>query len=115
LQLNLEHRENVVICTVEGDLDASNYSELVDLASAEIEAGRPRVVLGLSKMDYIDSSGLGALVKLLKKSRLASGDTKLTGLKPEVRKVFELTHLDKIFDIFPEVDAAVAHYMATKP
>jgi anti-sigma B factor antagonist len=111
----MERRESVAVCSIEGDLDAGNFGELVDLVSVEIESGRARIVLALARMDYIDSSGLGALVKILKKSRLASGDTKLTGLRPEVRKVFELTHLDKIFDIFPEVDAAVAHYMATKP
>jgi anti-sigma B factor antagonist len=115
MELNLERRENVAVCTVKGDLDAGNFNELIELLNVEIAGGAPRIVLALSKMDYIDSSGLGALVKLLKKSRLAGGDTKLSGLRPEVRKVFELTRLDKIFDIFPEADAAVAHYMAAKP
>lgn len=115
MELSLERRENFAVCTIKGDLDAGNFNELIDLLNVEIANGAPRLVLALAKMDYIDSSGLGALVKLLKKSRLAGGDTKLTGLRPEVRKVFELTRLDKIFDIFPDVDAAIAHYMAAKP
>jgi anti-sigma B factor antagonist len=114
VQIQMERKENVVVCSIEGDLDAGNFNELVDALNTEIGGGAPRVVLSLVRMDYIDSSGLGALVKVLKKSRLAGGDTKLTGLKPEVRKVFELTRLDKIFDILPSVDGAVASFLAAK-
>lgn len=115
MELKLERRESVAVCQVKGDLDASNFNELVDLLGAEVAGGAPRIVLALAGMDYIDSSGLGALVKVLKKSRLAGGDTKLTGLRPELRKVFELTRLDKIFDICPDVDAAVSQFLAAKP
>lgn len=114
MQIHLERKENVVVCSIEGDLDAGNFNELVDALNTEIAGGVPRVVLSLGHLDYIDSSGLGALVKVLKKSRLAGGDTKLTGLKPEVRKVFELTRLDKIFDILPTVDGAVSSFMAAR-
>lgn len=112
MQLDVEYRDQIAICRVNGDLDSSNSTELVEVLDREVARGMNRLVLDLTKMAYIDSSGLGALVKVLKKTRLVAGDVKLCGLEPEVRKVLELTRLDKIFDISRTVDEAVKQYLA---
>jgi anti-sigma B factor antagonist len=114
MTLNVERREGVVICQVSGELDASNARELLDAIDREAAAGATRIVLSLAKLDYIDSSGLGALVKCLKNARSRGGDVKLSGLKPEVKKVLELTRLDRIFDIFGSEEDAVEQSLAAK-
>ncbi len=112
MQWELEHREQIAICRLTGDLDAGTATELVSVLEREIDRGANRLVLDLGRVSYIDSSGLGALVKVLKKARLGGGDVKLAGLEPEVRKVLELTRLDKIFEITRTADDAVRQYLA---
>lgn len=65
-----------------------------------INKGRSNVVVDLTKVEFLDSSFLGALVTGLKRSTMNGGDVKIVGLQPAVRSMFELTRLYKIFDIY---------------
>ncbi|MCL6282430.1 STAS domain-containing protein [Ruegeria sp. 2012CJ41-6] len=66
-----------------------------------------RVILDLSEVEFIDSSGLGAIVASMK--QLGEGrKLDLAGLTPIVEKVFRLTRMDTIFDLFPTLDAALS-------
>ena len=64
-----------------------------------LENGIERLALDLSKVSFVDSSGLGALVAVMKKIG-SEGTLRLWGLTPEVKSVFELTQLYKVFDIY---------------
>ena len=66
-----------------------------------VAAGHARIVIDLSQTEFIDSSGLGALVSCLKRARQAGGDLRIAGLTQQVRTVFELTNLDRILKIVP--------------
>lgn len=64
-----------------------------------IEKGEKNFIFDFSKCDFIDSTGLGALVSIYKKCVEKGGNIKLKSLKPEVEKLFKLTRLDKVFEI----------------
>ena len=64
-----------------------------------IEEGQKNFIFNFSQCDFIDSTGLGALVSIYKKCIEKSGSIKLKSLKPEVEKLFKLTRLDKVFEI----------------
>jgi len=64
-----------------------------------LDAGCSKIVVDLTEVSYIDSSGLGVLVALLKRTRQSGGGVKLVGLQGEVLQLFELTRLTKVFDI----------------
>ncbi|MFT8349339.1 STAS domain-containing protein [Clostridium saccharoperbutylacetonicum] len=66
-----------------------------------IEKGQRNFTFDFSKCDFIDSTGLGALVAIYKKCVEKGGTIKLKALKPEVEKLFKLTRLDKVFEINP--------------
>jgi anti-sigma B factor antagonist len=66
-----------------------------------------RVALDLTLVEFMDSSGLGALVSLLKAVR-PTGELVLFGLKPSVQEILRLTHLDSVFVAAPNEDAAFA-------
>jgi len=72
----------------------------------EIEDGSTKIIVDLSSAEYVDSSFLGALVALLKRTTLKNGDLKLIGLQPAVRAMFDLTRLHRIFDIFDNIESA---------
>lgn len=96
------------IIEVDADrIDAAMAIQFKEDMRTETLEGPDRVVLDLSKVDFIDSSGLGAIVASMKqmggKRRLD-----LAGLTPTVDKVFRLTRMDTVFALFPTVDDAVA-------
>jgi len=64
------------------------------------------VVVDLSGVDFLDSSGLGSLIALLKRVSERGGDMKIAGLQKKVRMVFEITRAFKVFDIFDNTDEA---------
>lgn len=64
-----------------------------------IEHGQKNFTFDFSKCDFIDSTGLGALVSIYKKCAEKGGSVKLKSLKPEVEKLFKLTRLDRVFEI----------------
>ena len=66
-----------------------------------IEEGTVNFVFDFSCCDFIDSTGLGAIVSIYKKCVERNGSLKLKSLKPEVKKLFKLTRLDKVFEIEP--------------
>jgi anti-sigma B factor antagonist len=69
--------------------------------------GRVRLVVDLAGTSFVDSSGLGALVAGLKRTRQAGGDLRIASAQEQVRMVLELTNLDRILQPFDTVGDAV--------
>src|SRR6266567_641083 len=65
------------------------------------------VVLQLEHLEFIDSSGLGAFVRLTQAARAKGGDLKLSGVSPRIRKMLELTHLVSQFEIYDSIEEAI--------
>jgi anti-anti-sigma factor len=75
-----------------------------------IAAGHVRFVIDLSGTEFIDSSGLGALVSCLKKARQAGGDLRIAGPTQQAQTVFRLTNLDRILKTVPTAESAAAAF-----
>ena len=69
-----------------------------------------RVVLDLSKVEFIDSSGLGALVSCLRQAHAIGGDIKLFGLGKSARALFELVRMHRVFEVFNDEKEAISSY-----
>jgi anti-sigma B factor antagonist len=82
-----------------GDLDMAVADELRRTLTTLIDGKQARLVLELSHVTYIDSSGLGALVAAMKHARGVGGDIRLCALQPDVHAIFEMTRLARIMDI----------------
>jgi anti-anti-sigma factor len=73
------------------------------------------VVLLLDTVEFIDSSGLGALMRLMQAARAKGGDVKLSSIPPKIRKVLELTHLLPQFEVYDSIEEAItAAYLGSK-
>jgi anti-anti-sigma factor len=73
------------------------------------------VVLQLERVEFVDSSGLGAMMRLVQAARAKGGDLKLCGVPPKVRKVLELTHLLKEFETYDSLEEAItAAYLGSR-
>jgi anti-sigma B factor antagonist len=96
------------VVVLQGRLDAHQGKPVESLLLAAIHAGG-QLVVNLSKVHFIDSTGIAVLVKGLKRQREQQGEMVLCELQQPVRIIFELTRLDKMFTIYPtERDALQA-------
>ncbi len=102
---------DLLIKIEEHRIDASVAVQFKDAIRDATSGGPPRVVLDMSQVEFLDSSGLGAVVAAMKQ---LGSDRKLDllGLTPTVDKVFRLTRMDTVFRIFEDETTAfgsVAH------
>ncbi len=97
----------VVVRMAERRLDAVIAGEFKDTVRPHVAAKGPDVVLDLSAVEFLDSSGLGAVIAL-KKALPQGRRMVLRGLTPNVERVFRLTRMDQIFDIMSNDNGEVA-------
>lgn len=71
------------------------------------ESGADHIVLDMSRIEFMDSSGLGALISVMK-MMLPDKAFEISGLTPPVKKLFDLTHMDRVFNIHVTIDDAIA-------
>lgn len=103
----------IIIAVKEERLDAHNSSELKDRILRILEEGGRRLVVDLADVKFIDSSGLGALLSGYKNANQRSGTFILSGLQPRVRSMFELTRLNRVFEIYPRLQEAISSHIVS--
>ena len=101
MQLNMTEQGDIVVISIEEErMDAHNSGDLKEQMLQLFDEGKCSLIINLSKVRFIDSSGLGALVSGFKNSSAREGSLKLCCLQPQVRSMFELTRLHRVFEIF---------------
>ena len=116
MRLSLDTREvgRVTIVSCNGRIVSGGESEALRAHVAWLLHDRRSIVLHLGDVAFIDSSGLGTIVRTLTSVRQAHGDLKLCNVPEHVRKVLELSHLTKLFDAHESEEKAVAAFYAPK-
>ena len=108
MELSTKTEDQLRIVSVQDTrIDAAVALEFKDAMRSETDDGPDLVVLDLSKVEFIDSSGLGAIVAAMKNMG-ADRKLALAGLTPTVQRVFQLTRMDSVFSVFPTLDGALA-------
>ncbi len=90
----------VPVIELEGEIDLSTSPLFKEEVYRVIDSGRRDVVIDLDGLDFMDSTGLGVLVAVLKKTSDEGGSVRLVCSKRSIRKVFSITGLDKVFAIY---------------
>jgi len=99
-------RPNVL--PLEGEIDLHVSPSLTAALNRMIDEKPKQLVVDLSRVAYIDSAGLAALIEGMQKVEAYGGQFALADLQETVRSIFEIARLDQVFRIFPDVDAALA-------
>ncbi len=110
--MNLKHDKTngfSILTVLEERIDAHNSGELKDYLLQMIEKGENRIIVQLDQVRFIDSSGLGALLSGNKHIALKSGKFSLAGIQKQVLTVFELTRLNRVFEIYADLDEAFSN------
>ncbi len=112
MDIKVSEKARINILALSGKLDLANAAKLKDQVKELLNAQKNLIHLDMKGVDFINSSGLGALVSLLKEVRIHKGRLTLSDLAPYVNEIFEITQLSHVFEIFRNVDEAVASFDA---
>lgn len=102
--------ENIAVLSLAGRLESHTVPELQERIMHAMNTLSPYLIIDLTDVSFIDSSGLVMFVQNMRRCREKGGDLFLCGLQQPVRMVLELTRLDKAIQIFPNQAEACAAF-----
>lgn len=106
MQIRTVHRTGVLVFHLEGDF--TEVDELVAQVAPTLDSPGSRVVIDLKKVGMITSTGLGALVRLAAQANMQRSKLALAEPSPFVSSVLSTSKLDKFFEVYPTIEAALA-------
>jgi len=110
MEISQKRIEDMDVLVLSGRLDAASAKGLKGQVDALVKENRAKLIIDMAGVDFIDSSGLGSLVSSLRAVNERKGDVKVVALQKQVRSIFELTRLHRIFGIFDNVEAATKSF-----
>ena len=110
-----EHRDaDVVVIHLRGEVDLQHSPKLRTVLQGKVAEKVPALLLDMSEVKYIDSSGLATLVEDYQHARNFDGRMALAGATQRVKSVFDLVRLNEIFEFYPTVQAAQSGLRAAR-
>lgn len=110
MELQSKSMNNIKILTLSGRFDALTSPGVLSWLEEATKVKPVQIVVNLAEVTFIDSTALSTLVAGMKRARQNQGDLRLCNLRQSVRMIFELTRLDKAFEIFPGEDEAIGAF-----
>lgn len=108
--ISVSEETGVAILHLKGRLDLTSGNELKEKLKSLLEDEKTSIHLNMAELEFINSSGLGALVSAMKEVRLRRGRLTLSNLASYVQEIFDITQLTHIFEIFSsEAEALNSH------
>ena len=104
---SIEIGNGAVTVSIQGDIDMGSSTQVRDHLVPLFKNNQKAVVVDLSGVNYIDSSGIATLVEGLQWSHSSKNIFRLTGLTPMVQDVFDIARLSTVFEIFESQDEAL--------
>jgi anti-sigma B factor antagonist len=109
MEYTVTESEGVSVLHVVGRLNMVTANSLRDLVDTTVAGGHPRLVVDLARVDFMDSSGLGALVSGLKTARQAGGDLRIAAPSEQVQLVLRLTNVERVLPAYDSAELAYAN------
>lgn len=101
-----------IVRLLEAKLDSLSAVKLKQLIKTEISSGHDNIIIDLSSVTFIDSSGVAALIEILKSIPL-QGSLSITGLNKKTQKIFKKTRIDTLLTLYPSVQDALGKVSRT--
>jgi anti-sigma B factor antagonist len=110
--VNIRHRDQVALIDVSGHLTFFEVGALCESIQSLLKAQRKNIILNLSALAYLDSSGIGELARIYVAVVKRGGAMKVIGLTAKVEEVLKITHLSQVFQEFPDEQSALRSFPA---
>ena len=113
MDISEEMRDGVLVIKLEGEtLDAGHTQAFKEQVMAAIERHETyNLVFDLTMLQFIDSSGLGAFLSILRHVNSHDGDLKLAGMSQPVKTMFQIVRMHKLFDVYRTVDETIRSFL----
>ncbi|MEE8576818.1 MAG: STAS domain-containing protein [candidate division Zixibacteria bacterium] len=112
MEIKAREENGVAIISLSGRLDLASGTTLKEEIKKHLDNNVTSVHLNLMNVEFINSSGLGSLVSIMKEIRMLKGRFTLSDLASYVKEIFEITQLSHIFEIFATETEAITSYQA---
>ena len=100
----------LVVLALDGFLDAHTAPDFETAIQSEVDQNHLQLIVDGAKLTYISSAGLGVFMGFIEELREKGGDIKICGLTPKIEQVFEILGFHALYDIVPDVPAAVQRF-----
>ncbi len=111
MSISESQKGEVVIVHLDGRFDAGTSGKVEQYLKTKIDGGNGKLVLDMEKVPFIASAGLRVVLVIVKTLRQdKAGDLKIAALQDSVRRVFEISGMDRVLKLFPTVDEAIADF-----
>lgn len=100
MKISEEKKGDFLVVSVEGEINIDTSPQLRESFTRSIKKGLNKIVVDCIGLLYVDSSGLATLIELLQRLKKTDGELRICNLSDKVKGVFEVTKLDKLFDIY---------------
>ncbi len=107
---NSQEISGINIISIEGSIDAFNSNKVEQELMSQFQSGSARLILNLTKVNFMSSAGLRIILQVLKETRSQGGDLRIACAQPSVFKSLELSGFTSILKYFPTLDAAILSY-----
>lgn len=108
IDMTHEQRDGALVLSPKKRIDSSTAKSFEEQANALVDAHPGNVVIDFSELDYISSAGLRVVLTTAKRVKAAGGEMTLSGVRDNVREVFDVSGFASIFGMHDNVDAAIA-------
>ncbi|MEQ8171988.1 MAG: STAS domain-containing protein [Candidatus Eremiobacterota bacterium] len=102
-----EINNNIMGINIEGEIDVYTSPKVKEALNDLIQKGNNNIIVNLEGVSYIDSTGLGVLIGALKRVKENNGDIKLVCTNLQIKKIFDITGLVKIFELYDSEELAL--------
>lgn len=107
MKVNTSHLGEFAVVEIDGEVDAEHVAFLKKALQPLKESALKGIALNMTRVPFIDSTGLGILISLMRQVKEQGKKLRLVGLSDEVRSIFEITRLHKVFDLSESVEKAI--------
>ncbi len=107
MKINVREEKDWKIIDLDGKLNEVSSQALVQEIDTQLNNNNTKIILNLEKLNFVNSSGLGSLISIVKRVAQNNGKVRLTNLQVFISDLFEITKLTNIFDIKATVEDAI--------
>ncbi len=108
IETSLRHQDGIPVLDVVGEIDIYTTPQFKEAVSEAIDQNKPAIVINMTKVTYMDSSGFGTLLSATKRLRPLDGALYLSGCNEAIQRMLQITRLNTIFGVYATEEEAVA-------
>ena len=108
IETSLRQQDGIPVLDVVGEIDIYTTPQFKEAVSEAIDQNKPAIVINMTKVTYMDSSGFGTLLSATKRLRPLDGALYLSGCNEAIQRMLQITRLNTIFGVYSTEEEAVA-------